>query len=528
MASGAQGWLKPTAIFVHRWLGVLLCLIFLLWFPSGIGMMYWDFPSVSTADRLERSPALDPSKVVLSPAEAADRLGEGQSRGPVRLNTFDGRPVYRFGSGRGGDAKVYADTGEEQIDVLMEMMGRAASAWTGQPVTAATVEPIEEVDQWTVQSGLRSLRPMSKYSFPDGEQVYVSGATGEVVQYTTSASRWGAYVGAIPHWLYFTPLRKHQAQWSQTVIWFSGLGTFAAILGIVIGIWMYSPAKRYRYAGSPTSIPYRGQKRLHMIAGLIFGLGAATWAFSGMLSMDPFPVQRTGGPAGGGGRRDGGTDIPQALRGGGAQPVSFSPKHPREALRQVAVGQVKELELTSFAGEPVYLAALAGGETRIIPVNGEPRAEFDRHRIVDLVTKAAQAGGGAQLSVLEQYDRYYLDRRRERPLPVILARLNDADRTRYYIDPKTAQVVGSYSSRNWINRWLYHGLHSLDFPWLYNYRPLWDIVVITFMVGGTALGVTALILAWRVLGRKLNSALTRPTSREPALSEDLAVNEPAD
>ena len=51
-----------------------------------------------------------------------------------------------------------------------------------------------------------------------------------------------------------------------------------------------------------------------------------------------------------------------------------------------------------------------------------------------------------------------------------------------------------------MSRWLYHGLHSLDFPWLYNYRPLWDIVVITFMLGGTALCVTSLILAWRVLG----------------------------
>jgi hypothetical protein len=54
-----------------------------------------------------------------------------------------------------------------------------------------------------------------------------------------------------------------------------------------------------------------------------------------------------------------------------------------------------------------------------------------------------------------------------------------------------------------MNRWLYHGLHSLDFPWLYDYRPLWDIVVITFMLGGTALMVTSLILAWRVVGRKL-------------------------
>ena len=36
-----------TAVFLHRWLGVALCLFFLLWFPSGIGMMYWDFPAVT-------------------------------------------------------------------------------------------------------------------------------------------------------------------------------------------------------------------------------------------------------------------------------------------------------------------------------------------------------------------------------------------------------------------------------------------------------------------------------------------------
>ena len=64
-----------------------------------------------------------------------------------------------------------------------------------------------------------------------------------------------------------------------------------------------------------------------------------------------------------------------------------------------------------------------------------------------------------------------------------------------------------------MERWLYHGLHSFDFPWLYNYRPAWDIVVITFMVGGTALCVTSLILAWRVVGRKLALAAGTPTTR---------------
>src|SRR5690606_9257507 len=67
----------------------------------------------------------------------------------------------------------------------------------------------------------------------------------------------------------------------------------------------------------------------------------------------------------------------------------------------------------------------------------------------------------------------------------------------------TARVVSTYSSRNWVNRWAYHALHSLDFPWLYNNRPRWDIVVIAFMLGGTALRVTSLVLAWRVVGEKL-------------------------
>jgi PepSY-associated TM region len=511
---------KRLLIFVHRWLGVALCLVFLLWFPSGIAMMYWDYPSVNPGDRLDHSPPLDPSKVALSPAEAAAALGEGQPSGQVSLNTFDGRPVYRFRTG-GGETIVYADTGEEQIAVSREMMDRVASTWTGQPASAATVESIEEVDQWTLQSRIRDHQPLSKYSFPDGEQIYVSGATGEVIQSTTTASRWGAYLGAIPHWFYFTPLRKHGPQWSRVVIWSSGIGTFAAVLGITIGIWMYSPAKRYRCAGAPTSIPYRGQKRLHTIFGLIFGLGAATWAFSGMLSMDPFPMERADRQAGS--RRGGGAAIAQALRGQGTQPGAFGPKHPREALRQVVGLAVKELTLTSFAGEPVYLASLAGGDTRIIPLNGEPRSEFDRQQIADVVRNADQTNGGVQVSLVEQYDRYYLDRRRERPLPVILAQLNDPDQTRFYIDPKTARVVGSYSARNWMSRWLYHGLHSLDFPWLYNHRPLWDIVVISFMVGGTALCVTSLILAWRVLGRKLAGVFPSPT-REPTLSEDLAVD----
>ena len=101
------------------------------------------------------------------------------------------------------------------------------------------------------------------------------------------------------------------------------------------------------------------------------------------------------------------------------QMADFSVKHPRDVLVRLENLEVKELEFTTFVGEAAYLATLASGGSRIVPVVGEPDFEFDRRRIIDVVTKAAGPGGLLGVSVIEQYDMYYLDRRRQRPLPVI-------------------------------------------------------------------------------------------------------------
>ncbi len=489
--------LKRALIFLHRWLGVGLCLVFLVWFLSAIGMMYWEFPQVTDADRLARLPPLQPAAIRLSPAEAFARSGLASPPTAIRLASFDGRHLYRLQT-RDGELAVYADTGDEQIEVPPDMRDRIAAAWAGRPVAEARAVPLVEVDQWTVQGQFQREGPLWKYSWPDGQQVYVSEATGEVVQYTTTASRIGAYLGPIPHWLYFTPLRKHGPRWSAVVIWSSALGTLTAILGLVIGVWMYSPSKRYRREGAPTAIPYRGMKRWHTAVGLVFGTGAVTWAFSGLLSMEPFPAAR------GAGRPDAGdarARLARLLRG----PLDlrqFEAKPPRQALAELGA-PVKQLELVVVAGEPAYLATLGGGDTRVVPIDSPPQAAFDSGRLMAALAGAVGASGGADLRVVDRYDRYYLDRRGRLPLPVILIAARDGDRARYYIDPKTARIVGAYSSRRWVARWLYHGLHSLDFPWLYAHRPLWDIVVIAFMLGGAALSVTSLVLAWRVVFRRL-------------------------
>jgi hypothetical protein len=504
-----------TLVFVHRWLGVALCAVFLLWFPSGIGMMYWDYPSVSPADRLRHAAPLDPGTIRLSPAAAYATLQLTDPPPPVVLNTFNGHPAYRFRFGNDGEAIVLADTGDQPIGFTDADLSTAASRWTGQASSLAQVETLTDVDQWTVQNEFDDLRPLRKFSWPNGEQVYVSENTGEVVQYTTRGSRLGAYVGAIPHWLYFTPLRRHGETWTRLVVWSSAIGAVAALLGIVIGLWRYSPSRRYRKDGAPTSIPYRGQKRLHTIVGLVFGIATITWAASGMLSMDPFPWLT--GPRPRGVRQGRGPTLPAALRSS-VELAAFDGKSPTQALAELPAGSVKQLEFTAFAGHPHYLATLADDSTRIVPVDASVRSEIGTRGVIDFVQSVVPARDLASAEVLNEYDRYYLDRRGQRPLPIVRVTLTDADQTRYYIDPRTGRLAGVYSDRNWVTRWLYHGLHSLDFPWLYAHRPLWDIVVITFMGGGTLLGVTSLILTWRVLGR----TLARPSAPHTRVRDDLA------
>ncbi|MEO8098120.1 MAG: PepSY domain-containing protein [Acidobacteriota bacterium] len=510
--------IKKLAIVCHRWMGVAFCVLFMWWFVSGIFMMYWGFPEVSAGDRLQRLPVLRAAEVKLSPGEAAKAAGMDTPPSAVRLASFDGRPAYFFRAGR-GSAIVYADTGEQQDVFPAEMNLRTAARWTGQPEGSASVESVEEPDQWTVASNLRNVRPLYKYSFPDGQQVYVSENTGDVVQYTTTSSRIYAHLGAIPHWMYYTPLRVNGKLWTRVVIWSSGIATVAAMLGLIVGIWMYSPSKKYRHAGAPTSIPYTGQKRLHTLLGLFFGILAMTWAFSGMLSMDPFPLARGGAKEAAKGKGRGNFTpaqrVQQAFAAGRLDLAGYEAKHPAEVLARLDANfGAKELEYTSFAGEPVFHASSGAGETLVIPVRTEAAEGLNQDRVMIVIKEAAGEQNIAELRVLTQYDRYYLDRLHERPLPVIYAQLKDEGSTRLYIDPKTARVVGRYSESTaaWVNRWLYHGLHSLDFPWLYNYRPAWDIVVLSLMLACVWLCWTSLVLSYRVLKRKFGPAPGRRTS----------------
>ncbi len=495
MRSAGQYALK-FAIFCHRWLGLAVCLLFVLWFASGIVMMYWGFPEITSDQRLARAESLPPDSIRIPPEAAYSRLQLPGSPDGASLAMLDGRPVYRFRTRR-SHFIVYADTGDLLTAVPPDMALRIAARWAGRPAREANQEgPLRDPDQWTVSGEYRALRPLLKFSWPDGQQVYVSASTGDVVQYTTRDSRLAAYFGAIPHWLYWTPLRKNGKAWNKVVVWASGIGTSVGLLGLVAGSVMYSSTGRYRYRAQPSRIPYTGLKRWHMIFGLLFGTLACTWAFSGLLSMEPFEWLQ--------GNYEGALKVDAALRGGALKLDAFASKPPGLALEQAGT-QIKELEFALFDGEPYYFARQSTQISRIVPVRGSPIAQFDRDRILQLVRRASQPAAVDEARVINRYDAYYLDRRGQHPLPAFLVRLNNAAASRYYIDLQTASLVEAYDRRSRWNRWLYHGLHSWNLPWLYRHRPAWDILVMLGLLAGLSLSITAVILGFQLVRRRARS-----------------------
>ncbi|WP_349643825.1 hypothetical protein [Bradyrhizobium sp. LMTR 3] len=207
-------------VLIHRWLSIPLCLLFVMWFASGIVMHFVPFPALTEAERFGGLSVFDVSKVRHSPAEAvAASTLKGVTR--VRLWQRSDGPVYLVSTSTGmkalhADDLRAADIGSEQV--ALAIASEHARVRSLNPA-AATFEELAEYDQWTVPNGLDGHRPLYRIALNDvaGTELYVSTRTGEIVRDTTRSERAWNYVGSVAHWIYPTTLRKDWMAWNVTV-----------------------------------------------------------------------------------------------------------------------------------------------------------------------------------------------------------------------------------------------------------------------------------------------------------------------
>jgi uncharacterized iron-regulated membrane protein len=503
-------WFRKALILSHRYLGIVLSLMFVMWFVTGIGMIYSrGMPRLTPQVRLSRLSPLDLSAVKLTPSEASQGAGLDEPGGRVTLVSVLDRPAYRFG----GSSTIFADTGESMTEIDEPTAVTVAAKFMNVPVEKASLaEALEKPDQWTMT--LTRLLPLYKVAIDDaaGTHLYVSAELAEVVQVTTRSSRALAWVSTIPHFLYFKSLRLATSAWQNVMVWASVLACVLAVLGIVLGVVQLRRSRPH--------IRYSGWMKWHHVTGLVFGVLTFTWAFSGLVSMEPWDWTL---------RDEVEKGIEQAFNSEKLDLGSFQPFDTAAWSGILGAQALKEIEFTNILDEPHYIARTSldtktlvgwpdGGhqpyfisrdpdDARLI-IAANPLQERKEAFATDvLVNRLKQAVPDTQIAgsaFLTEYDSYYYSRDAQAPLPVVRVQLEDPDKTWVYVDPEVGQVVGQANRFNRVERWLYNGLHTLDFSFLYYNRPVWDAVVIFLSLGGTAVSAIGLLMGVKRLRRAVS------------------------
>ena len=283
---------------------------------------------------------------------------------------------------------------------------------------------------------------------------------------------------------------------------------------------------QFRYR-RPVRLPYSGLTKWHYAFGLFFGVLTLTWVFSGMLSLEPWQWTQQDEVL---------ADLDQALTGGSLDLSQFPSIDAPSWKALFGERAIKEVEFARIQGDPYFVIRSSSDEAPLLgaPDGGHQPYFVSRNRDAERLVVAANplairtAGFSTgsitgslkkalpdvpilETELLEDYDSYYYSRDREVPLPVLRVKFGDPARTWVYIDPEVNQIVGQVQRNNRIERWLYNGLHSLDFSFWYYKRPLWDIGVILLSLGGAALSGMGVLMGFRRIMR----AVTR-TVRSPA------------
>ncbi len=453
-------WVKWLTLW-HRWAGVVLCLMFCIWFSTGAVMVFVPFPALDPAERDAHGEIIRLSDVKIAPGIAL----AGDPNASLHMVSVLGTPVYV----RGGkeDVAIRADTGNPLLPLTPEQAGSIASAFSGAAV-ASVSKPVD-YDQWVVHQQFDHLRPFYRVALKDRAhtELYVSQRTGELVQQTTESQRVLNWVGSVIHWIYITPIRKTFSLWDQVVWWISLAGLFLTVAGLTLGILRSS--KSLKNVKRPRITPFRGWLEWHHKLGLFAGILVLVWIFSGWLSMDHGRLFSNG------------EMLPQAeatYQGGGLANI-LKPVTPASLA---GYNGATRLDFSAVAGQAVVSAKGPSLETQVddqLVLSGLKAVWGDA---------APKALAPVSLNATYALAEGLAGR-------VRLAHLGDKGRTDLYIDGASGRILVVMDASRAAYAWVYYVFHTWNYPWLATHPIIHNTLVLLLLLAGFSFSLTSLIVA---------------------------------
>ncbi len=434
-------------MMVHRRLGLVLGPAVLLWFLSGLVLLWVPYPSLTETEWFAAARAIPLNECCGSLARVVAHVERTAGIESVRVRMVGERLVAVAQLLDGSLTAVMADDGESIFPLTREEIPDVTRSFAG----GGAIEAIELIDYdvWTVHQRFDPYRPLWKVqlSGEDRAVLYVASLTGDVVQDTTAEERRWNLVGAVLHWWYLPWLRHQWAWWDQLVWWLSGIGTVMVVAG---GLILGREWAKHGWSGFFTV-----RWRVHRVLGLIAGISACCWMASGWLSMDH-------------GRwfSDGKVNAEDRARFMGGPLTLRDMEGLSDFSTMMVNGPVKEIRLAKLAGIVHIVARTAPSKQAVLTVpsqEGAPRDGFQdevvkaaaRSLLGDGALTISKRGGNDSRGCLEADDTAFLQ------VETGGSRANGVN-----VDGRTGAVVECLDSSRRLYHLLFNLLHRWDLPWL--------------------------------------------------------------
>lgn len=480
---------------VHKISGSAIALFFLMWFVTGLVLIYHPYPRLSDRQINDKKELLPSSLPGMD--EIRNKVGNNVMQLSVRQSQGQTLAVGKYADGKTFEVVIGDST--EVKPVTFASVCETACRWVDWPVDR--VDTLHERGQWVLYSRYDRLMPIYKFCYDDERrhELFISGKTGEVLQLTDRTQRFWSWVGAIPHKLYFSAIRKDVGLWKGLLTIGGALCFIAAASGMLLGLHVlyHSSTKRKILFN-----PYKKRLyRWHFASGLVFGLFVVTWGLSGIFSMQRIPQWLVDY----GGRY---SVSSSAFWGRAVLPLDSFKLDYNSLLGKYAA--VKEISLESFAGVPSYRLVHSDREVWIDASSENAVRELFLDR--DAVKRAVKSFHGDavpfRMTIMDDYDSYYLSRHQDLPLPVYKVDVDDGYGSRYYVDPRSGHVR-YFNDNKMLKKWVFSGLHYFNVEGLVERPLLWTVCIWTLSVGGITVCLTGLMLGLLLLRRKSLSCNAR-------------------
>lgn len=481
--------------WVHKITGLVIALFFIMWFVTGIVLLYHTYPRVRAEDRYRHMAALDPNELPdiysipgLADSIAPKMLSVEKANGKTQWTISGLEPDM----GKSDDLKE----GGEDVFVLSAdtlfvsprpltsaMRGSIARVWAPDG-NIVKVDTLRERQQWVMYERYEKSLPILRYYFDDPEksQIFVAHDSGEVLQATTRSQRLWSWMGAIPHKLYIPLLRKDVKRWENVLLVGGLFCLVAALSGFYMGIYYLVLNCRKNHHGVS---PFKKRIwRYHHVSGLVFGVFLIAWGISGSLAMQRVPKWMV--------RYDGDYFISSSrLWGRKPLPLSEYRLDYRELFRKYK--DVKSVTWDHFGEIPVYV--VVDGD-REIYIDASSNGIVTPLSIPEkVVATAVERYFGDEtkynISLQRDYDEYYLSRKGDLGLPVWRVDVDNADGSRLYVDPKTGYV--KYLNKNrMVKKWLFGATHYLGIKFFVEHQGLRYVCLWILCAGCVVVCVTGI------------------------------------